>query len=786
MPRQQQQQQQLRPNLSCRSIETILRWRAQSRGSAGEDGAAQHARPHAHRPVQTLLYCSEACRKKDLEWAWPVPMPSAREILERDSSADRLKATDSAHLATKTKSHGKEKRVSLGAHPAQLNPAHASPPPPSPVLPPVPPNSWRAPNLRDLRALDLGATTLHLARSEFLHELERDRAVRRLIGFVHGPRSPAAPSAAPSAAFASALCIRACVVTPTSDTSADKRPLFEGGILMAAKRLQAISRSGAADGEQAKEEMKLLEEHVKEEEEERRRAWDLTGEAEREAHANRRAGKVEAKLEEVETIDPARWSDLVYNYGGNSNPSAPAGIISTHRRPSTGAASDPQANADNAATVRAPGALTRTQSALELYAKCPFFVRAPSSSSTSPAPRAKSNANLATSYAPAFGSVTSTSTSKFASTKSATTSVSDDAYSGVSALTLSGVDPALYAGKRRVAHRRPHADNGAPQPTPSALPPCHCVALSDADIARLLAQLAAAHRLAPPTAGWLAIWELLFACDMPARPAMRRAMHMQLAHLCETVRGPSAAHLRSCCSSFGCKHVERAKEGEDVPAVWELTVHKIMVAMMLVSGYCGCDGELDAPAKLANTSPVSPAISAKKRLQGVRQFTVPAQPLAHPLRSAHPSSCTFDILWSYPAHRRVSLRSTIIWTTAGELSTRHTQPTSGSPTPASICYYRMAINLSRAARQLSVSAARWGGTRRGEYVGSGMPPPLPPDIERLEWHGFFLIEDGQTIFLRVVRDAVPQFVMDVFGLPLYDQLRGDKVKRHFIFQYASS
>ncbi|KAH8113732.1 hypothetical protein DFH11DRAFT_1727708 [Phellopilus nigrolimitatus] len=30
------------------------------------------------------LYCSEACRKKDLEWSWPVPIPSAREILERD------------------------------------------------------------------------------------------------------------------------------------------------------------------------------------------------------------------------------------------------------------------------------------------------------------------------------------------------------------------------------------------------------------------------------------------------------------------------------------------------------------------------------------------------------------------------------------------------------------------------------------------------------------------------------------------------------------------------------
>ncbi|KAH8113877.1 CPII coat sec24 protein [Phellopilus nigrolimitatus] len=55
-----------------------------------------------------------------------------------------------------------------------------------------------------------------------------------------------------------------------------------------------------------------------------------------------------------------------------------------------------------------------------------------------------------------------------------------------------------------------------------------------------------------------------------------------------------------------------------------------------------------------------------------------------------------------------------------------------------------------------------------------MPPPLPPTSERLERHGLFLIEDGQTIFLWVGRDAVPQLVMDVFGLPSYDQLRGGK------------
>ncbi|KAG6873665.1 hypothetical protein C0995_012599 [Termitomyces sp. Mi166 len=55
-----------------------------------------------------------------------------------------------------------------------------------------------------------------------------------------------------------------------------------------------------------------------------------------------------------------------------------------------------------------------------------------------------------------------------------------------------------------------------------------------------------------------------------------------------------------------------------------------------------------------------------------------------------------------------------------------------------------------------------------------MPPALPLTSERLERHGLFLIEDGQTIFLYVGRDAVPQLIMDVFNLPNYEALRGGK------------
>ncbi|KAJ8516276.1 hypothetical protein ONZ45_g6398 [Pleurotus djamor] len=61
----------------------------------------------------------------------------------------------------------------------------------------------------------------------------------------------------------------------------------------------------------------------------------------------------------------------------------------------------------------------------------------------------------------------------------------------------------------------------------------------------------------------------------------------------------------------------------------------------------------------------------------------------------------------------------------------------------------------------------------GEH-GVIMPTALPLTSERMERHGLYLIEDGQTMFLWIGRDAVPQLVMDVFGLPNYEALRGGK------------
>lgn len=61
-----------------------------------------------------------------------------------------------------------------------------------------------------------------------------------------------------------------------------------------------------------------------------------------------------------------------------------------------------------------------------------------------------------------------------------------------------------------------------------------------------------------------------------------------------------------------------------------------------------------------------------------------------------------------------------------------------------------------------------------------LPTPLPLTSDRLERHGLFLIEDGQSIFLWVGRDAVPQLVLDVFDVPSYAELRGGKVRSYLL------
>ncbi|KAJ6780897.1 hypothetical protein PWT90_05557 [Aphanocladium album] len=56
------------------------------------------------------------------------------------------------------------------------------------------------------------------------------------------------------------------------------------------------------------------------------------------------------------------------------------------------------------------------------------------------------------------------------------------------------------------------------------------------------------------------------------------------------------------------------------------------------------------------------------------------------------------------------------------------------------------------------------GVTDGETGQIVLPPPQNLTSERLTPHGLYLIDDGQTQFLWVGRDAVPQLVADVFGV----------------------
>ncbi|KAI9369950.1 hypothetical protein BJX61DRAFT_517552 [Aspergillus egyptiacus] len=59
----------------------------------------------------------------------------------------------------------------------------------------------------------------------------------------------------------------------------------------------------------------------------------------------------------------------------------------------------------------------------------------------------------------------------------------------------------------------------------------------------------------------------------------------------------------------------------------------------------------------------------------------------------------------------------------------------------------------------------------GEIV---LPPTTNLSSERIVRYGLYLIDDGQTQFLWVGRDAVPQLILDVFGIPDKSQLRVGK------------
>ncbi|KAI5118429.1 hypothetical protein M0805_009707 [Coniferiporia weirii] len=395
---------------------------------------------------QTPLYCSDECRQADLEMSWPASPAPARDILDADAAFD--------------------KTPQLGAHPSQLNPAHASPPPPSPTLPPVPPNSWRGPAFK-VRDLDLAlpaAMGLRL-KSRGNDGEHSDSSSATDASSAASDRSPSEGKSDSSNLFTDPAppplvplplhphrSSAPAVPAPTSNSSANKqrRPLFEGGILMAARRLQELFAAGITDDEQSRAERRACEERERQEEELRRR-WEHTGESDRDGSKERRLREKKEKDEQKaksKAFDPLKWSELVYNYGGDSS-TASSGVVSTHRHTSNVEPSPRR--------VVAPGAPSRTQSALELYAKYPLFARPVSSTAASVATRTKSSASLATSYAPAYGVTTLSTSPTSRSTSSTSTSHTAGLSEKGSALTLPGADPALYAGKRLSTPRRPIA-----------------------------------------------------------------------------------------------------------------------------------------------------------------------------------------------------------------------------------------------------------------------------------------------------------------------------------------
>ncbi|RDA93377.1 hypothetical protein CP533_1986 [Ophiocordyceps camponoti-saundersi (nom. inval.)] len=68
------------------------------------------------------------------------------------------------------------------------------------------------------------------------------------------------------------------------------------------------------------------------------------------------------------------------------------------------------------------------------------------------------------------------------------------------------------------------------------------------------------------------------------------------------------------------------------------------------------------------------------------------------------------------------------------------------------------------------------GVPDGETGQIVMPPAVNLTSERLAPHGLYLIDDGQTQFLWVGRDAVPQLVADVFGVEDRTQVQVGKTR----------
>lgn len=392
---------------------------------------------------QTPLYCSEECRKRDLEQSWVVAPPSARAVLEADELRGTLAATGSAT------------NIRLGAHPSQINPARASPPPPSPTLPPVPPNSFKAPRAVLMKSDDDSALDLSALKLRPYEDLHSDSSSATGSSFTASDRSPVDerldkelfdnsnlytdPAPPPLPDMPLHPHRPSAPVIQRGETKEKRSSITEwqGGFLTAARRISAMFATNSSNYEtDSQRREKAAAEEKKRRERELRRKWFGDEVADKEEKLEEEERRRQEEAEKEKKVWAKKCQENLYNPWVDE-PKASTSVFpavpSTHRRAS-----------DNSTTVRAAyaGTPSRAQSALELYAKYPIFAGSNSNSRQNPC---KFSASLATSSSTAFG---------ISSKSSATSSRRSKRTASTDASTLPGaIDPEAYKGKRLAGTR---------------------------------------------------------------------------------------------------------------------------------------------------------------------------------------------------------------------------------------------------------------------------------------------------------------------------------------------
>ena len=324
-----------------------------------------------------------------------------------------------------------------------MNPAQASPPPPSPVLPPVPPNSWLAGgnNLDAENSLEgLRASAIRLSLSESEHS---DSSSSGGSCKDNNSKQPVPPPMVPHPHRPSAP-VRKPRTKKEKEQEEEDEEFAEGGMFMAAKRLNKYFFSDEANAEK-----RAARKEKEKREREQRATWDLTSDAKLRGEYGKAVAEGGNEREEQQ-MDPTKWQEVVYGYPKKANGQEgdmKPWVASTHRHALARAnGEDPLAKSE--ASNRALSAPIRAQSALELYSKYPLFSKANVNAS---AGGRQLSAKPTTSMS--FENVSANATTT-ENNRSATRRLSLDEYQDADAAKVLGLDPERYGGKK-LARPRP-------------------------------------------------------------------------------------------------------------------------------------------------------------------------------------------------------------------------------------------------------------------------------------------------------------------------------------------